>query len=341
MVDSPVNPPSPDVGGPVNVGCPSPPGTVPALSGFPVAPFVQVRIFYCDHFVLPLPEGHRFPMEKYRLLRERVADEGLGALQVPEAATDEELLRVHDAGYLRRVVEGGLDRDEVRRIGFPWSPGLVERSRRSVGGTLGAARAALEDGTGANLAGGTHHAYADRGEGFCVFNDVAVAVRAVQAEGRAARVAVVDLDVHQGNGTARIFRDDPGVLTVSVHGAANYPFRKEESDVDLPLPDGAGDDAFLDAVDRAVEAALDHRPDLAFYVAGADPYGGDRLGRLDVSRAGLAERDRRVYDGLAGAGVPVAVVMSGGYAERVEDTVAIHLASVRAAAERCRAGRAA
>jgi acetoin utilization deacetylase AcuC-like enzyme len=300
-----------------------------------------MRIFYCDHFVLPLPDGHRFPMEKYRLLRERVAADGEGDLTVPDAATDEELLRVHDAGYLGRVVEGRLTRDEVRGIGFPWSPGLVERSRRSVGGTLGAARHALRDGVSVNLAGGTHHAYADRGEGFCVFNDVAVAARALQAEGRARRLAVLDLDVHQGNGTAAIFRHDDSVFTLSVHGAHNYPFRKERSDRDVGLPDGAGDEPFLEAVEQGVAQALATAPELAFYIAGADPYEGDRLGRLAVTRRGLAERDRLVFDRCAAAGVPVAVVMSGGYAERVEDTVEIHLQSVRTALGRARAGRAA
>lgn len=300
-----------------------------------------MRIFYCDHFVLPLPEGHRFPMEKYRRLRERVAEDRLGALRVPEPATDRELLRVHDAGYLSRVVSGALTRDEVRRIGFPWSPELVERSRRSVGGTLSAARAALEDGASANLAGGTHHAYADRGEGFCVFNDVAVAARALQAEGRARRMAVLDLDVHQGNGTAAIFRDDDSVFTLSVHGAGNYPFHKETGDLDLALPDGAGDEPFLEAVESGVGRALATGPELAFYIAGADPFEGDRLGRLSVSRRGLEERDHVVFEACARAGVPVAVVMSGGYAEDVEDTVAIHLHAVSAARDRTQAGRAA
>jgi len=295
-----------------------------------------VRVFYCDHFVLPLPPEHRFPMEKYRLLREAVEARGLGRLLVPEAADDVQLLRVHDAGYLRRVVSGELDRAEVRGIGFPWSPELVERSRRSAGGTLGAAGAALEDGVGVNLAGGTHHAFPDRGEGFCVFNDVAVAIRALQAEGRLERAAVLDLDVHQGNGTATVFRDDDAVFTLSVHGEANYPFRKESSDRDLGLPDDAGDDLFLGAVERGVEEALAHGPELAFYVAGADAYAGDRLGRLGVSREGMARRDALVFDACAAVGVPVAVVMGGGYADPVEETVAIHLATVEAAARTLR-----
>jgi acetoin utilization deacetylase AcuC-like enzyme len=289
--------------------------------------------FYSDHFVLPLPEGHRFPMEKYRLLRERVeAELPACELRVPDAATDVELLRVHDPAYLA-ALGAGLDSAAARRIGFPWSPGLVERSRRSVGGTIGAARAALAEGVGANLAGGTHHAFAGAGEGFCVFNDVAVAIETLRPEGRVSRVAVVDLDVHQGNGTASIFRGDEAVLTVSVHGGNNYPFRKETSDVDLPLPDGADDGAYLAAVDRALEAAGAHRPDLVFYVGGADPYADDRLGRLAVTAAGLAERDRRVLGTFEHADVPVAVVMGGGYARDVNDTVAIHLATVRVAAE--------
>jgi len=293
-----------------------------------------VHAFYCDHFVLPLPAGHRFPMEKYALLRARIAAEPDIALSVPDGATPEALGRVHDPGYLERVRSGTLEREEVRRIGFPWSPELVERSRRSVGGTLAAARAALEDGAAANLAGGTHHAFRDRGEGFCVFNDVAVAVRDLQAEGRARRCAVIDLDVHQGNGTAAIFRDDDTVFTLSVHGANNYPFRKERSDLDLELPDGTGDERFLEAVELGVRRAIDHEPDIAFYVAGADAYEHDRLGRLSVTRTGLATRDEIVFEACARRGVPVAVVMSGGYAADVHDTVDIHTETVRAAARR-------
>ncbi len=270
-------------------------------------------------------------MEKYRLLRERVAAAGLCDLSVPERASRTQLLRVHAAAYVDRVLGGTLTRDEMRRIGFPWSPELAERSRRSVGGTLAAATAALAEGVAANLAGGTHHAFADRGEGFCVFNDVAVAVRALQAEGRVRRVAVLDLDVHQGNGTAAIFADDPAVRTVSVHGRNNFPFRKERSDLDLELPDGCTDDTHLAAVARALDAALASSPELIFYVAGADAYEGDRLGRLSVSKEGLAKRDRLVFSACRRAGVPVAVVMSGGYGRDIRDTVEIHEATIRAA----------
>jgi len=291
-----------------------------------------MKAFYSDQFVLPLPEGHRFPMSKYVRLRERLSgDTGL-ELRVPDAATDADILRVHAPEYLRSVVAGTLPREAVRRIGFPWSPGLVERSRRSVGGTIGAAHAALEDGRGANLAGGTHHAYPDRGEGFCVFNDVAVATRALQAEGRVRRVAILDLDVHQGNGTAVIFRRDPSVVTISVHGASNYPFRKEESDLDIALPDGTGDTEYLAAVEPALERVRRHRPDLLFYVAGADAYELDKLGRLAMTPEGLAERDLRVFALARELSVPVAVVMAGGYAPDVDRIVEIHARTVREAA---------
>ncbi len=294
-----------------------------------------MKIFYCDHFVLPLPEEHRFPMEKYARLRARVIQGNVvdrEDLIVPQPIADWELARVHTREYVDRVRQGTLSKDEVRRIGFPWSPALVERSRRSVGGTLAAAHAALEDGWAVNLAGGTHHAFPDAGEGYCVFNDVAVAAREVQAEGRARKVAVLDLDVHQGNGTAAIFAKDGTVFTLSVHGAGNFPFRKEKSDLDIELADGTEDEEYLEAVERGLEAALRAHPDLAFYVAGADPYVDDRLGRLSVSMQGLARRDELVFDTCSRLGVPVAVVMSGGYSNDVKDTVEIHYNTVRSAA---------
>src|ERR687890_709804 len=229
-----------------------------------------MKIFYSDHFVLPLPEGHRFPMSKYSMLRERVAQDGIcgpGELLTPRAVTDEEILRAHDLLYLRRVVAGDLTDKEVRRIGFPWSKRMVERSRRASGGTVGACLAALEEGFAANLAGGTHHAFADRGEGYCVFNDSAIAARAVQAENLVERVVVVDTDVHQGNGTAAILRGDPSVFTFSIHGANNFPFHKEESDLDVALPDGADDSAFLDALEGGLERTLEEsRAELAIYL---------------------------------------------------------------------------
>jgi acetoin utilization deacetylase AcuC-like enzyme len=295
-----------------------------------------LQLFYTDIFELPLPPEHRFPMAKYRLLRERLLAEGTvppESLEIPDPATDRELLRVHSPAYLERVVTGTLDRAAVRRMGFPWSARLVERSRRSAGATLAACRAALVDGVAVNLAGGTHHAFADRGEGYCVFNDAAVAARAMQAEGRVERIMIVDCDVHQGDGTAAIFHADPTVITMSIHGQSNYPFRKQASDIDVPLPDNTGDSEYLKALDVALARALHQAaPDLAIYVAGADPYRGDRLGRLALTKRGLRTRDRSVFEALAARGVPVAVVMAGGYAE-VDDVVDIHAATVAAALE--------
>ena len=295
-----------------------------------------MQIFYSDTFVLPLPEGHRFPMQKYALLRQRVAAAGIVApsdLRLPEPASDEQLGRAHDGAYIRRVQRGELTPQEVRRIGFPWSPGMVERSRRSSGATIGACRAALRDGFAANLAGGTHHAYAGHGEGYCVFNDSAVAARAMQAEGRARRVVIIDCDVHQGNGSAAILAGDDTIYTFSIHGANNFPFHKEQSDLDIALPDGAADEAYLDALDRGLCQAIESsRADLAIYLAGADPFEDDKLGRLKLSKRGLAERDRMVFEYCRGAGLPVASSMAGGYARDIADTVDIHFATVSAAA---------
>jgi acetoin utilization deacetylase AcuC-like enzyme len=296
-----------------------------------------MKVFYSDHFVLPLPEGHRFPMVKYSMLRERVARDGIcgpGELLTPRAVTDEEILRAHAPDYLKRVASGTLMEKQVRRIGFPWSQKMVERSRRASGGTLGACLAALDEGFAANLAGGTHHAFSDRGEGYCVLNDSAIAARAVQAAGLVERAIIIDTDVHQGNGTAAILRGDPTVFTFSVHGAKNFPFQKEESDLDAPLPDGAGDTEFLAALERGLEVALDAaKASLAIYLAGADPFEGDRLGRLSVSKSGLAERDRIVLETCRERGIPVAVTMAGGYASEVGDTVDVHFQSIRRAAD--------
>jgi acetoin utilization deacetylase AcuC-like enzyme len=296
---------------------------------------------YSDHFVLPLPEGHRFPMAKYRLLRERIVAE-LPAVRLVEAppASDGELALAHEPGYVSAVVEGTLGAAQQCEIGFPWSPRMVERARRSVGATIAAARAALREGVAGNLAGGTHHASADRGSGYCVFNDIAVAARLMQVEWHRAqrallRVAVIDLDVHQGNGTAAIFRDDPTVFTLSLHGAKNFPFRKEPGDLDVDLPDGCGDAHYLDALDAALAALWErHRdgpPGLVFYLAGADPHEGDRLGRLKLTAAGLAERDRRVFAACRARGIPVALTMGGGYGRVIDDTVAVQLATWRIA----------
>ncbi|MBP5998574.1 MAG: histone deacetylase [Azonexus sp.] len=295
-----------------------------------------MQLFYTDVFVLPLPAGHRFPMEKYSRLRESLLASGdfaVGDFHLPHAASDEELARAHDPGYIRQVCCGQLPEKAQKAIGFPWSPGMVERSRRSAGATIGACRAALASGTvAANLAGGTHHAFRDRGEGFCVFNDAAVAARAMQAEGRAGRILVVDCDVHQGNGTASILAGDDSVFTFSIHGARNFPFTKESSDLDIELPDGCSDEAYLTHLDDGLATAFDlARPDLVIYLAGADPYHDDRLGRLGLSFAGLAERDRQVFAHSRAYGIPVAIAMAGGYARQIEDTVAIHATTIRLA----------
>lgn len=297
-----------------------------------------MRAYSSERFVLPLPDGHRFPMQRYRLLRECVEAQ-LPAIRIlePPAASDGEIALAHTPDYVRRVVEGRLDAMQQREIGFPWSPLMVERSRRSVGATIAAARAALGEGVAANLAGGTHHASADRGSGYCVFNDAAVAARLMQAEWRRTRrdelhVALIDLDVHQGNGSAAIFRNDPTVFTLSMHAERNFPFRKEASDLDVALPDGCGDAQYLDALDRALETlwarTADAPPGLIFYLAGADPHEGDRLGRLKLSAGGLAERDRRVLGAARERRVAVALSMAGGYGRDIADTISIQRATL-------------
>jgi acetoin utilization deacetylase AcuC-like enzyme len=300
-----------------------------------------MQAFYADHFVLPLPPGHSFPMGKYEKLRARLVAECSGIRLGPALpASDGELALAHSPGYVEAVAQGTLSAAEQREIGFPWSPRMAERARRSVGATISAARAALIGGEGvaANLAGGTHHAQADKGSGYCVFNDAAVAARLMQAEWHRAfrqllRVAVIDLDVHQGNGTAAIFQDDDTVFTLSLHGAKNFPFRKQASDLDVDLPDGCGDAEYLAALDEAL-ATLWHRAPgtgLVFFLAGADPHEGDRLGRLALTTRGLAERDRRVFAACRARGVPVAVSMAGGYGRDIDTTVAVHLQTLQLA----------
>jgi acetoin utilization deacetylase AcuC-like enzyme len=287
-----------------------------------------MRVFYATQFVLPLPAGHRFPMGKYQLLRDRLAAE-LPSLRLMQAqpATDGELALAHSPAYIGAITDGSIDPKLMREIGFPWSEAMADRARRSVGATIGACRAAFKDGIAANVAGGTHHASRDKGGGFCVFNDAAVASRLMQAEwarqrGRELKVAIVDLDVHQGNGTAAIFRDDTSVFTLSMHGQKNFPFRKEAGDLDVELPDGCADDEYLHALEGALDE-LERRfePGLVIYLAGADPHEGDRLGRLKLTWDGLEARDRRVFDWAWQRGVPLAFAMAGGYGNRIEDTV--------------------
>jgi acetoin utilization deacetylase AcuC-like enzyme len=300
----------------------------------------RMYAYYSDQFVLSLPQGHRFPMSKYRMLRDRLDAQLPGiSLQVAPPASDEELARVHSQAYIDDVEHGTLPPAAQREIGFPWSPAMAERARRSVGATVHASRAALRDGLAGKLAGGTHHSYANKGAGFCVFNDVAVATRLMQAEharpGVTApllQVAVIDLDVHQGNGTAHIFRDDASVFTLSLHGARNFPFRKEPSDLDMELPDGCGDDEYLLALEQAL-GMLEQRfaPQLVFYLAGADPHEGDRLGRLALSHDGLEARDRRVFDWAWHRRVPLVLTMAGGYGRDIEDTLRAQVTTWRVA----------
>lgn len=291
-----------------------------------------MKLFYAATSLQTLPAGHRFPMGKYEILRQRLAAElPQLQLQLADPASDGELALVHTPSYVQAVVKGELSASAQREIGFPWSEGMVERARRSVGATVSAARLAMQQGIAANLAGGTHHAYADKGSGFCVFNDVAVAARLLQTEAarsgkQALQVAVIDLDVHQGNGTARIFRQDPSVFTLSLHGAKNFPFRKEESDLDIDLPDGCSDGLYVSQLQGAL-AQLEARcsPDLVFYLAGADPHEGDRLGRLKLSFEGLMERDRMVFEWAWRKRVPLAMAMAGGYGREIADTVQVQI----------------
>ena len=287
-------------------------------------------------YTFQLPAGHRFPIDKYALLRERVLRDGSVQqehLHDPARVTVDDLVLVHTREYVDRLTLGRLDEEELRRLGFPWSEALVERSYRAVGGTCEAAAMALERGIAANLAGGTHHAFPDRGEGFCVFNDVAVAIRRLQRSGAVRRAAVIDLDVHQGNGTHAIFAGDESVFTFSMHGGRNYPFHKVPGSLDIELPDGTGDDTYLSRLREALPLVLRQaRPDLVVYLAGADPHEEDKLGRLRLTFDGLAARDMMVIESCREVGIPIALTIAGGYGRRIENTVAIHAATVRIAA---------
>lgn len=302
-----------------------------------------MHVFYATQFVLPLPPGHRFPMEKYRMLRDGLAQQ-FPDVQLGHAppATDGELAFAHTRAYIEGIDQGTLPAVAYREIGFPWSDGMAERARRSVGATLAAARSARTHGVAANIAGGTHHAYADKGSGFCVFNDFAVAARTLQAEwGRTARpgasplqVAIIDLDVHQGNGSAHILRDDDSVFTLSIHGEKNFPFRKEASNMDIGLPDGCSDTTYMEALEHALQE-LEGRfnPGMVLYLAGADPHEGDRLGRLKLTDDGLMARDRRVFDWCWQRRLPCAFAMGGGYGHDLNDTVRVQLNTYRVALE--------
>lgn len=283
-----------------------------------------MRLISSESDTVVLPPGHRFPMGKYLQVTRILAEAHPALMQTAPRASWEDLALVHDAAYLAAVRAGSLDAGAIRRLGFPWSEALVNRSRRSVGGTLTALAWAFAHGAAGHLAGGTHHAFRDRGEGFCVFNDLAVAIAVARRDHRTTRVAVVDLDVHQGNGTAAIFADDPGVFTLSVHGGRNYPFHKERSALDVELADGCEDAEYLRALHPALEAVASHRPELVIYQAGVDALAGDRLGRLALTHEGLRRRDAAVFDLAARLGVPLVVTLGGGYGRDLEATIAAH-----------------
>jgi acetoin utilization deacetylase AcuC-like enzyme len=288
-------------------------------------------LYYCDHHAIPLPPGHKFPAEKYRLLRARLAADAFYDFEPAPPASPETIALAHDPAYVGAFLAGTLGDRAMRRIGFPWSDALVRRTLTSLGGTLAAAGGALAAGFGGNLAGGTHHAFRSEGSGFCVFNDMAVAILALRRAGLAQRAAVIDLDVHQGDGTASIFEDDPHVLTLSLHGANNFPFRKQRSRIDAGLPDGTGDEQYLACLRSVLPCVSEFRPEVVFYQAGVDGLEGDRLGRLRLSLAGLRERDRMIFELMQVEELPVVVTLGGGYADPLSLTVEAHANTFRAA----------
>jgi acetoin utilization deacetylase AcuC-like enzyme len=294
-----------------------------------------VRAWSSARFTIALPDGHRFPLAKYARLRDEVIARSLlsaDAVEEPDRIERWALELVHQPAYVQAVLDGSLTPVELRRLGLPWSPGLRERSLRTVQGTVEAARDALAHGLGIALAGGTHHAFPGHGEGFCVFNDVAVAIRVLQREGRITRAVVVDLDVHQGNGTNAIFADDPTVFTFSMHGGKNYPFHKVAGSLDIELPDRTADDFYLDTLAGVLPHVIaQSAPDLVIYLAGADPHEGGRLGRLRLTFDGLARRDAMVLDACREVGIPVVITIAGGYGRNIEDSVAVHVNTVRVA----------
>ncbi|HEX8843548.1 MAG TPA: histone deacetylase [Pyrinomonadaceae bacterium] len=294
----------------------------------------MMRVSYTPRYYADIGENHVFPIRKFELVRDRLLNEGTlrpSEIIEPQPASISDVLLVHTEDYVTRLRAGTLTARELRRLGLPWSKALVRRSFLAAGGTLNAARWALEEGIGANLAGGTHHAFPDRGEGFCVLNDVAIAIRSLRREGRIRRTAIVDCDVHQGNGTATIFEGDETVFTFSMHAAKNYPLFKARSTLDVELADGTSDDSYLEALSGNLPRVFAHAPDIIFYLGGADPYIKDKLGRLALTIEGLRSRDELVLRECRSRGVPVATTMSGGYAAEITDTVEIHCNTIRAA----------
>lgn len=290
-------------------------------------------VFYSPYYYAEIGEGHVFPIKKFELVRDKLIAEGTlrpEEIVAPERAATEDLLLVHTEDYITRLIGGELTAKEVRKLGLPWSESLVRRSFHAISGSIEASRRALTDTVSSNLAGGTHHSFPDRGEGFCVLNDVAVATRVLQRDGLAKRFLVVDCDVHQGNGTAFIFQDSPEVFTFSMHGAKNFPLFKERSTLDIELADGTADDEYLDTLSEALPRVAMHDPDLIFYLAGADPYENDKLGRLGLTIEGLRKRDEMVLAFARARGIPIVTTLSGGYAAEIADTVEIHCNTIRA-----------
>ena len=292
-----------------------------------------MRLFYCDHLDIPLPEGHKFPMRKYRLLRDRIANDGLWQLERSTPAPIETIKLAHDPAYVDQFIAGTLSAAAMRRIGFPWSEGLVQRTLASAGGTLLASSDALETGLGGTLSGGTHHAFRSEGSGFCVFNDVAIAIYSLRSQRKAQRAAVIDLDVHQGDGTAHFFEHDPDVLTISMHGARNFPFRKQRSKIDLELPDGTGDEEYLKALDSVLPRVAEFAPEIVFYLSGVDALASDVLGRLSLTLEGLKARDHRVIGECFRQKLPLVITLGGGYSNPIELTAEAHANTFRIAAE--------
>jgi acetoin utilization deacetylase AcuC-like enzyme len=294
------------------------------------------KLIHHDRYDLNLG-SHVFPSQKFRLIAEQVLRDGIAERQdflIPEAAKDEDILRVHTPDWVRKLKSGTLTASEVMKLEVPYSCELVEAFWLAAGGTILAGQCALRDGFGLNLGGGFHHAHPGHGEGFCAIHDVAVGIRRLQADGKIARAMVVDTDVHHGNGTAAIFRGDPKVFTLSIHQESNYPGYKPPSSLDLGMDDRVEDEEYLSALLPAVATALDEfRPGILFYVGGADPFCEDQLGGLCLTKAGLRERDRRIFEEARSRGIPVATTLAGGYARRVEDTVRIHINTILAARE--------
>ena len=294
---------------------------------------MEHRLFYCDQYAIPLPAGHKFPMPKYRMLRDLLASDGCFRFEAAPVADPQIIELAHDAGYVHDFLNGALPEGAIRRIGFPWSQALVQRTLASVGGTLGATCDAFESRWGGNLAGGTHHAFRAEGSGFCVFNDIAVAIQWLRAKGRIQRAAVVDLDVHQGDGTTQIFEGDVDVLTLSFHAKSNFPFHKQHSKIDVEFEDGTGDPEYLNALEAVLPRVFAFQPQIIFYQSGVDPLASDTLGRLALSHAGLQERDRRVMAAAQSHGVPIVITLGGGYSRPIELTAEAHANTFRTASE--------